>query len=326
MKYKIVVDKQSRTNPSEEKREYEIDIEELRYKGDICDSLVITKDEDYVIRRLSLSEYGVLSVLDEEVKEPLEDVNIELFEGDNYIYLIDMVGNHFYVEYLVKNDFTDTYVTINQMNSVINQTAGQIELSVNQKLTEYATSEELEGAVTELNSTITQTADEITSTVSKKVGEDEVISKINQSAEEAGINANKIELSANDVLNLLAGNTINLNGKNISISSTNFNVDKDGNMSCTNANVQGKIETSEGTVGGWTINDNGLTNGVIFINSKGVSSIYTYADLLIIKGYIMGNTSLTNWAIKHYDLNGDGKVSTADYMTLKNLFDITEDD
>ena len=90
MQYKIIVDKQPSTNPSDEKKEYIIDIEELRVKGDVYDSIVITKDEDYVMRRLSLSEYGVLSVLEEEIKEPLLDINIELFEGDNYIYLMDM--------------------------------------------------------------------------------------------------------------------------------------------------------------------------------------------------------------------------------------------
>lgn len=215
MKYKIIVDKQSRKNPSNEKKEYVVDIEELRVKGDIYDSLTITKDEDYVIRRLSLSKYNVLSVLDEPIKEDLPDLNIELFEGDNYIYLMDMRGNKFYAEYLVKNDFTDMYVTRNEMNSSINQTAQNIELSVNQKLIGYATTEEMNSAIEvksgeitsavsktyttkeELNtakSEIKQTTDNITSTVSKKVGNDEIISKINQSAETIQIDANKISL------------------------------------------------------------------------------------------------------------------------------------
>ena len=105
MQYKIIVDKQPRTNPSSDKRQYTIDIEELRYLGDIYDSLIITKDADYVIRKLSLSEYGVLSVLSKEVIEPIDNVNIELFEGDNYIYLADMTGNYIYAEYLLKNEW-----------------------------------------------------------------------------------------------------------------------------------------------------------------------------------------------------------------------------
>ena len=166
MQYKIIVDKQNRLNPSEEKKEYIINIEELRAKGNVYDSLVITKDEDYVMRRLSLSEYGVLSVLEQEIKEPLEDINIELFEGDNYIYLVDMTGNKFYAEYIVKNDFTDTFVTSNEMNSTINQTAQSIELTVNQKLENYSTTEEM-------NSEIYQTAQSIMLQVNQKVDEDE---------------------------------------------------------------------------------------------------------------------------------------------------------
>lgn len=235
MQYKIIVDKQPSSNPSDEKKEYIIDIEELRVKGDVYDSLNIEKDRTYVTRRLSLSEYGVLTELEEPIIQELPDLNIELFEGDNYIYLMDMQGNKFYAEYLVKNDFTDLYVTTNQMNSAITQTAESIELSVNQKLTSYATNEDLEEQVTELNSTITQTANEINAEVEKKVDEETItgaylILKINGDTSEAKLNADKIELSANDILNLLAGNTINLTSKNIVISSDFLSINKNGKI------------------------------------------------------------------------------------------------
>lgn len=199
MQYKIIVDKQPSSNPSSEKKEYVIDIEELRVKGNVYDSLNIELNRTYVTRRLSLSEYGVLSVLEEPIIQELTDVDIKLFEGDNYIYLMDMQGNKFYAEYLIKNDFNDIYVNRNEMNSAITQTAENIELSVNQKLTGYATTDELEEQVTELNSTITQTASEINLEVSKKVGDDEIISCINQSAEEIQINADKINIDGKAV-------------------------------------------------------------------------------------------------------------------------------
>jgi len=290
MIYKIIVDKQPSTNPTEDKKEYSVDIEELRFLGDVHDSLVITKEEDYVMRRLSLSEYNVLTVLEEPIKEPLSDINIELFEGDNYIYLMDMTWNRFYARYIIKNDFTDTYVTINQMNSSITQTAEKIELDVSQILTEYSTTQEMNSSIqqsassiistvnqklvnydttTEVNSKIDQKADSITSTVSatyatkselntakteikqttdsisstvsKKVGDNEIISQINQTAESATINANKIGLTANNVLDILAGNTINMTSKNIAISSDNFSVTKNGKMTCNNAEITGGI-------------------------------------------------------------------------------------
>lgn len=141
MKYKIIVDKQSRTNPSANKKEYIIDIEELRFKGDIYDSLIITKNEDYVMRRLELTDFYVLKELETPIKEPLENINIELFEGDNYIYLIDMVGNKFYAEYLVKNDFTDIYTTKSEFKTGIEQTSQKIEIMASAKLdkNEFAT-------------------------------------------------------------------------------------------------------------------------------------------------------------------------------------------
>lgn len=215
MQYKIIVDKQPSSNPSSEKKEYIINIEELRIKGNVYDSLNIELNRTYVTRRLSLSEYGVLSVLNEPIIQELTDVDIKLFEGDNYIYLMDMQGNKFYAEYLIKNDFNDIYATKNEMNSSISQTAQSIELSVNQKLEGYSTKEEMNSSISqtaqsitstvnkkfkdystteEMQSKITQTANSINSEVSKKVGKSEIISRINQSAETIKINANKISL------------------------------------------------------------------------------------------------------------------------------------
>lgn len=241
MKYKIIVDKQSRTNPSTEKKEYEVDIEELRFKGNVYDSLVITKDEAYVLRKLKLTDFCVLEELEEPIKQPLENINIELFKGNNYIYLIDMTGNKFYAEYLIDNEFNDIYVTLNQMNSAINQSANEVEIAVNQKLTKYSTTEEM-------NSAIDVKANEINTKVEKKVDEDIItgaylILKINEDTSEAKLNADKIELSANDVLNLLAGNAINLTSKNIAINSNNFNVSSTGAIT---------LKSEDGTDGGAT--------------------------------------------------------------------------
>ena len=399
MQYKIIVDKQSRTNPTTQKKEYIIDIEELRCKGNVYDSLIITKDEDYVMRRLSLSEYNVLTVLEQPKKEVIKDINIELFEGDNYIYLADMVGNKFYAEYLIKNDFTEIYATRNEMNSAINQTAQQIELTVNQKLTGYSTTEEMNSAITqkadsitssvsktyatkgELNtakteikqttdsitstvnkkfenystttqmnsaieqkansitstvsstyetkanasdkyatktqlatakSEIKQTTDSITSTVSKKVGNNEIISKINQSAEKVGINANKIELSANDILNLLAGNTINMTSKNIVISSNKFSVDKNGKMTCSDARITGgqikvsglgtstesiRVENSENTSEFTYVAPTSMgfigSSGSVYIAAQGEHFYNSSIDLMGTDGY----TSVSNLGI-----------------------------
>lgn len=242
MQYKIIVDKQPSSNPSSEKKEYIVDIEELRVKGDVYDSLNIEMDRTYVTRRLSLSEYGVLSVLDKPVIQELTDVDIKLFKGDNYIYLMDMQGNKFYAEYLIKNDFTDLYVTTNQMTSAIRETATNIELFVSQTLEGYSTTEEMYSAINLSSSTIMIE-------VNKKVNDEDLTGanitlRINNDTSEATINADKISL---------AGKEIDLTSDNIIISSTRFNVDKNGNMSCTNANVSGTITSNNATITGGSI-------------------------------------------------------------------------
>ncbi len=220
MKYTIVVDKQSRTNPSDEKREITFEIDELRKKGDIHDDLIIENGQAKVIRRIALSKYNVTSVLENEVIEELGEAKIPLFEGDNYIYVKDEYNNQMCAEYIVKSDFTDMYVTRLEMKSEIEQTAQGIDLSVNKKLEDYSTTQEMQAQIQlkvdgitstvskeyatkgELNtakSEIKQTTDSISSTVSKKVGNDEIISKINQSAEKISISADKIDINGKAV-------------------------------------------------------------------------------------------------------------------------------
>lgn len=65
---------------------------------------------------------------------------------------------------------------------------------------------------------------------------------------EITIQADQVNLTATDVINLLSGNEINLASKNITIKSDNFNVDASGNLTCTGATLTGgilKIGTKE---------------------------------------------------------------------------------
>ena len=165
----------------------------------------------------------------------------------------------------INDNLTTNYYTKTETNSEINQKADEISSTVSktystktettqakqdainsanastdEKLEDYSTTEEM-------NSVITQKADEINSTVSKKVGKNEIISTINQSAESVKINANKIQLSANDILNLLAGNTINIQSRNIKIASDNFNVDSNGNITANSATLK-NVTITDGTI------------------------------------------------------------------------------
>lgn len=182
---------------------------------------------------------------------------IVLGEGNYTITLPSYDFGYLYARLMAKNIYTTQFYTKVETNSRINQKADEINLGVSQTLTNYSTTNQMNSAITlkanEITSTVSntyetknnaqsnysqlqQTANNISSVVSTKVGEDEIISKINQSSEAVTIDANKINLN---------GKTINLTGDNIKIASTNFNVDKNGNMTCKNATITGgKINVS----------------------------------------------------------------------------------
>lgn len=183
-----------------------------------------------ITKRCQYNADGTVSKLEKEEITSYDYPKLELKDGDYTIELLGYTNAYLSVRLMAQNIYTTQFATKAEVKSEISQTAQEVNISVDKKLEKYSTT-------TEMRSEINATANAINLEVGKKVGNDEVISKINQSAETVGINANKIELSANDILNLLAGNTINLSSKNIVISSTNFNVDKDGNMTCNNGTL-----------------------------------------------------------------------------------------
>lgn len=81
-----------------------------------------------------------------------------------------------------------TYETKTTVTEKCNTAESNANKATDEKLTKYSTTEQMQSA-------IKVKADAIESTVSKKVGSNEIISKINQSAEEASINAEKISLN-----------------------------------------------------------------------------------------------------------------------------------
>lgn len=80
-----------------------------------------------------------------------------------------------------------TYETKTTVTEKCNTAESNANKATDEKLTEYSTTEQMQSA-------IKVKADAIESTVSEKVGSNEIISKINQSAEKVSINAEKISL------------------------------------------------------------------------------------------------------------------------------------
>lgn len=97
------------------------------------------------------------------------------------------------------------------------------------------------------------------------------------SATKFTVTAKNIELSAEEVINLMAGGTLNLTGKKIKIESDNFSVDKDGKVAAKSIDITGgtiNIEAdinSENKIEMKYIGNDGFTSDKTTMDSDGIS-------------------------------------------------------
>lgn len=208
---------------------YELGITDvLRKNGEVYDEFILEKGQAKVIRRINTDG----TVKTEEMTEDLGKLSISLNEGTNTIKILNYTAE-ITAKYAIKNDYTDIFATKVEMNSSIEQTAEGINLEVR-----------------------------------KKVDENEVISKINQSAEAVTIDASKINING----------TVSANG--------NFKVNTNGNMECNN----GKF--NEGEI---ICKDNGLSAYEGKIRIEGNTFITgLYSEGLVIRKVGSSTHSISN--------------------------------
>ena len=284
---------------------------ELSY-GDGTNSSVI------VTRKCEINADGSVSVLATPTTETYSYPSwLVLTDGDYTISLIDNNTGYLYVQLMAKNIYTTQFYTKAETNSLVEQTANSITTGVNQTLSNYSTT-------TETNTTITQAISNNNSAyvdieVAKKVNNTDftkanIVAKINDNTSQVKIDADNVDIS---------GKTINLTSDEIAITSTNFSVDKNGKMTCNNADINGKITSNNGKIGGWDLNNNGLSNDTgFYINNVGVSNVYTMSDILICQAILleiipMPNTNTPEF--RHYDINNDGVINSNDLLAIRNL-------
>ncbi len=189
----------------------------LYYDAENYDEFILDYDAQTCVvnKRVGYNADGTTYVLETPTTIEYEYPRILLTDGDYTVTMLGYPTSYLFVRLMTQNIYTTQFATKAEVNSEISQTAESINLSVDKKLTNYSTTAQMNSAINvkaneitsnvsetyatkgELNTTkseIKQTTDSISSTVSKKVGNDEIISKINQSAENIQIDANKISL------------------------------------------------------------------------------------------------------------------------------------
>lgn len=218
-------------------------------------------------------------------------VNSSKIKGQPYVecgdFISGEVNGYGFEAYVFQRDLTgikalrDAYICKgkelleNDMNGVtaqlqrLNKTTERVKTSV--QVTEKGLESEVKRATdaeNELSTRIEQTEQQIVLRVDSATGKIVQVSLIGDtgSGTEFKVDADNINLSASDVINLLSGGTINLSaGEGIAILSPNFSVHKNGDVE-----IYGDIQTKNGL----KIIGEGASSEIKSINFNGTFTVY----------------------------------------------------
>lgn len=266
-------------------------------------------------------------------------INSSKIKGQPYVecgdFISGEVNGYGFETYVFQRDLTgikalrDAYICKgkemleNDMNGVtaqlqrLNKTTERVKTSV--QVTEKGLKSEVKRATdaeNELSTRIEQTEQQIVLRVNSATDKIVQVSLIGDtgSGTEFKVDADNINLSASDVINLLSGGTINLTGKNIAITSDNFSVTKEGKMTCNDANIEGDINAK-------TFKSEFYYNGQKYsemrLSAEGYEDNVGYLimqELISILGAKLRHTIITPTSVGVYE---DGYPKTGDYAKVE---------
>lgn len=266
-------------------------------------------------------------------------INSSKIKGQPYVecgdFISGEVNGYGFEAYVFQRDLTgikalrDAYLCKgkemleNDMNGVtaqlqrLNKTTEKVKTSV--QVTEKGLESEVKratGAENDLSTRIEQTEQQIILRVDSATGKIVQVSLIGDtgSGTEFKVDADNVNLSASDVINLLSGGTINLTGKNIAITSDNFSVTKEGKMTCNDANIEGDINAK-------TFKSEFYYNGQKYsemrLSAEGYEDNVGYLimqELISILGAKLRHTIITPTSVGVYE---DGYPKTGDYAKVE---------
>ncbi len=266
-------------------------------------------------------------------------INSSKIKGQPYVecgdFISGEVNGYGFETYVFQRDLTgikalrDAYICKgkemleNDMNGVtaqlqrLNKTTERVKTSV--QVTEKGLKSEVKRATdaeNELSTRIEQTEQQIVLRVDSATGKIVQVSLIGDtgSGTEFKVDADNINLSASDVINLLSGGIINLTGKNIAITSDNFSVTKEGKMTCNDANIEGDINAK-------TFKSEFYYNGQKYSEMRLSAEAYEddvgyliMQELISILGAKLRHTIITPTSVGVYE---DGYPKTGDYAKVE---------
>lgn len=229
---------------------------ELSYGDGVNSSVIVT-------RKCQVNSDGSISVLANPTTETYEyPSELVLTDGDYNIQLVDNTSGYLFVQLMAKNIYTTQFYTKAETNSLVSQTASEITTQVSAEFTR------VDGEIDANTTRITQNSNSITSLASSKVGNNEIISKINQTPEAITISASKLNLTGYiTASDLSSTGATTINGSNITTGTINASLVKTGTLDASQFNV---TNLSANSITGGTINGNNVN--VTNINADNITS------------------------------------------------------
>lgn len=240
--------------------DYELPTDLLYYDSENYDEFILDYEGQSCIvnKKVAYNADGTKYLLENPTTLSFPYPNIPLEPGNYTVTVLGYPSAYIFARLMVQNIYTTQFATKSEMKSTIEQKANSITSTVaatyetkTDANNKFATKDQLATTKTEIK----QTTDTISAEVSKKVDDTDfikanIILKLNDNTSEAKIKAGIIELDANDILNILAGNEINLTSKKITFTAQNLSIDEDGKLTCAKATFKdGELDyySSSGT-------------------------------------------------------------------------------
>lgn len=261
--------------------DYELPDDLLYYDSNNYDELILDYDSNkvYINKKCKYNtSTGAVELLANEVVNEYSFPSINLTDGDYTVRMLKYDNTPFvcylFARLMAQNIYTSQFATRTELNSKISQTVDNITLDINQRLYNYATTNDLNTAVVTLNSSIALNANSISAEVSRATNAENTIS--------ANLTL-KVDKSDNgQIISMInaSADVITLNSNRLIINSSNFKLNADGNIIATG-----------GTIGGFTITNSSIfsmkDNNFMFIGDGSDDA----GDFLVVRTGTEGNYS-----------------------------------
>lgn len=155
-------DEGGQTVTKTENIDYELPDDLLFYDQDNYDEFYLSYDTQtcQITKKCKYNADGTVGLLDNEVIQTYSYPLIDLGDGDYTVTLLTYQYAYIFVRLMAANIYTTQFATKVELSSAITQTKSEINLSINESLSNYSTTNEM-------NAAIDLTADSITSSVSQ---------------------------------------------------------------------------------------------------------------------------------------------------------------